>query len=113
MPLPPHAAPAVVAHVIDTTYQEADATLIGSMLGGLEGAELEAFAKHRGWEVRDGGKKFFVAQQEELVQSKNIIETINFQSTSRRRAAAAPCTLFHACSPPSAYCSLRIRHDFN
>lgn len=77
-----------VAHVIDTTYQEADATLIGSMLGGLEGAELEAFAKHRGWEVRDGGKKFFVAQQEELVQSKNIIETINFQSLIPLMAAS-------------------------
>lgn len=68
-----------VAHVIDTTYQVADASLIGTMLGGLTGTELEAFAAKRGWKPQDGGK-FFIASQQSLVQSKNIMETLSFSS---------------------------------
>jgi hypothetical protein len=66
-----------VAHVIDTTYQVVDVSLVSSMLGGLAGAELAAFAAARGWKM-EAGDKVFVAKQEEMVQSKNIIETIGF-----------------------------------
>jgi len=40
-----------VAHVITATYQVIDVKTASTMLGGLAGAELAAFAAEQGWQV--------------------------------------------------------------
>eukprot|EP00729_Bicosta_minor_P016991 gene16991-31989_t len=77
-----------VGHVIDMTYQEADVELVSAMLGGLKGSELVSFAGAHGWTMGEGGKKIFIAKQEEMVQSKNIIETLAFGSLAPLMAHA-------------------------
>eukprot|EP00037_Helgoeca_nana_P006282 m.57988 g.57988 ORF g.57988 m.57988 type:complete len:237 (-) comp17161_c0_seq1:1480-2190(-) len=68
-----------VAHVIMATYQVVDVKVASSMLGGLKGAELKAFVEKLGWQMAEGDK-IFVAHQEERVKSKNIVESIRFDS---------------------------------
>ena len=70
------------------TYQEADVELVSGMLGGLKGTDLAAFSTARGWTMGDDSKKIFIAKQEEMVQSKNIIETIAFGSLAPLMAHA-------------------------
>ena len=67
-------------------YQEVDLALVGKMLGGLDGAALAAFAAARGWRVE--GVQVFVTKQDELVQSKNIVESLNFASLAPLMAFA-------------------------
>lgn len=71
---------AVIAHVITCTYQVVDSKVVTTMLGGLQGAELSAFCEAHGWRVAADGK-IFVAHQEEIVKSKNIVESMRFEST--------------------------------
>eukprot|EP00038_Savillea_parva_P006479 m.164050 g.164050 ORF g.164050 m.164050 type:complete len:237 (-) comp12371_c0_seq1:153-863(-) len=68
-----------IAHVIEATYQVVDVKVATSMLGGLTGAELKAFAEKQGWQMAEGDK-IFVVHQEERVKSKNIVESIRFDS---------------------------------
>eukprot|EP00039_Didymoeca_costata_P018276 m.332848 g.332848 ORF g.332848 m.332848 type:complete len:248 (+) comp17016_c0_seq1:93-836(+) len=76
-----------VAHVINHTYQVVDAELLSKMLGGLKGEELKSFAEKQNWKL-DGKGKVFVASQEDIVQSKSIMETLNFQSLIPLMAAS-------------------------
>jgi len=68
-----------IAHVISSTYQVVEAKVIASMLGGLNDALLAKFCEAHGWKMVEGGK-IFVAHQEEIVKSKNIVESIRFDS---------------------------------
>eukprot|EP00040_Diaphanoeca_grandis_P001841 m.19731 g.19731 ORF g.19731 m.19731 type:complete len:236 (-) comp12592_c0_seq1:385-1092(-) len=68
-----------IAHVISCTYQVVDAKVVSKMLGGLNDALLAKFCEAHGWKMAEGGK-IFVAHQEEIVKSKNIVESIRFDS---------------------------------
>ena len=78
-----------ISHVINCTYQVVDSTVISKMLGGLAGADLNKFCESKGWKVAEGGK-VFVAPQEEVVKSKNIVESIRFDSESLPRPHSPP-----------------------
>lgn len=68
-----------IAHVISCTYQVVESSVISKMLGGLSGDDLNSFCESKNWKVAEGGK-VFVAPQEEVVKSKNIVESIRFDS---------------------------------
>lgn len=67
-----------IAHVISCTYQVVESSVISKMLS-LSGANLNKFCESKWWKVAEGGK-VFVAPQEEVVKSKNIVESIRFDS---------------------------------
>eukprot|EP00052_Salpingoeca_macrocollata_P006860 m.56323 g.56323 ORF g.56323 m.56323 type:complete len:234 (-) comp15700_c0_seq1:27-728(-) len=75
-----------IAHVVTITYQELSQDLLASMLH-LNVSEVPAFAEARSWKVQDSGV-VFVANQEDHVKSKNIVENIQLKSLTRMMAAS-------------------------
>lgn len=66
------------AHVIQCTYQVVKTDVVTKMLGGLTGSLLRTFCESHGWKLQ--GDEIYVAPQEDIVKSKNIVESIRFDN---------------------------------
>lgn len=49
-------------------------------VGGVSEAELNALVTANGWRAEQGGEYVFVANQEELVKSRDVKEHVNMDS---------------------------------
>lgn len=67
-----------VCYVVNMTYQHIDKSLLSDFLD-VSGSELQAWIQHNGWQDLGNGS-VFVANQEEIVKTKNITEKIDFES---------------------------------
>uniref|UniRef100_A0A023FGE5 Eukaryotic translation initiation factor 3 subunit K n=1 Tax=Amblyomma cajennense TaxID=34607 RepID=A0A023FGE5_AMBCJ len=67
-----------VCYVVNMTYQHIDKALLSDFLD-VSGAELQMWIQRNGWQDLGNGS-VFVANQEEIVKTKNITEKIDFES---------------------------------
>lgn len=68
-----------IAHIVSTTYQVVDCAVVSTMLGNVNDVDLASYAESNGWKLDDAGK-IFVGHQEDIVKSKNITESLQFES---------------------------------
>lgn len=67
-----------VCYVVNMTYQHIDKSLLSDFLD-VTGPELQMWIQRNGWQDLANGS-VFVANQEEIVKTKNITEKIDFES---------------------------------
>jgi len=70
-----------VCHVVNITYQTVDKTVLKELLGGITDADLRSWIAKNGWK-EEPNNMVFIANQEEHVKTKNITETISFDTVS-------------------------------
>lgn len=75
-----------VAYVIKITYQVISTKIASDMLG-ISGAELQEFAGKKGWKIQ-ADDTIFIAHQDDIVKSKNIVESIHFENLASLMAAS-------------------------
>ncbi|CAH1261537.1 eukaryotic translation initiation factor 3 subunit K-like [Branchiostoma lanceolatum] len=76
-----------ICHVVSITYQRIDKQTLLELLGDIEDHQLKQWMNKYGW--RDDAEGFvFLANQEENVKTKNIVEKIDFDSVAGIMAAA-------------------------
>lgn len=68
-----------VCYVVSMTYQNIFKSLLSDFLDLNDGPELQAWIARYGWQDLGNGY-VFVANQEEIVKTKNITEKIDFES---------------------------------
>eukprot|EP00042_Codosiga_hollandica_P034943 m.252714 g.252714 ORF g.252714 m.252714 type:complete len:245 (+) comp54528_c0_seq4:1-735(+) len=66
--------------IINSTYQRIEKPVCNALLGHLSDAEFTALAAQKEWKIE--GEMVTVARQEEHIKSKNIVESIAFESSS-------------------------------
>ncbi|EFP11337.1 CRE-EIF-3.K protein [Caenorhabditis remanei] len=64
--------------VISVTFQNIEKKLLSRLLGGASDKEVTALAKKFGWEAKENGDVFFVANHEGTIKTRNIDEKIQF-----------------------------------
>ncbi|CAB3397778.1 unnamed protein product [Caenorhabditis bovis] len=64
--------------VISVTFQNIEKSLLSRLLGDASDSEVATFAKKFGWEPKENGKVFFVANHEATIRTRNIDEKIQF-----------------------------------
>uniref|UniRef100_A0A8R1DUM1 Eukaryotic translation initiation factor 3 subunit K n=1 Tax=Caenorhabditis japonica TaxID=281687 RepID=A0A8R1DUM1_CAEJA len=67
-----------VCRVINVTFQNIEKTLLSRLLGGASDKEVTALAKKFGWEAKENGAVFFVANHDATIKTRNIDEKIQF-----------------------------------
>ncbi|CAI2353438.1 unnamed protein product [Caenorhabditis sp. 36 PRJEB53466] len=67
-----------VCRVINVTFQNIEKPLLSRLLGGASDNEVNALAKKFGWEAKENGKVFFVANHDATIKTRNIDEKIQF-----------------------------------
>lgn len=75
-----------ICHVVKITYQTIDEATLRELLGGLDESQLKFWINKNNWKTEAGGY-VFVANQEEMIKSRNIKEKIEFDSIARVVAA--------------------------
>jgi len=75
-----------ICHVIGITYQTIQKSVLKELLGDLPDSGLRQWVHKNGWREQEGGI-IFVANQEELVKTKNIAENIDFDSVAHIMAS--------------------------
>ncbi|XP_078590186.1 eukaryotic translation initiation factor 3 subunit K-like [Branchiostoma floridae x Branchiostoma japonicum] len=76
-----------ICHVVSITYQRIDKQTLLELLGDIDDQQLKQWMNKYGW--RDDSEGFvFLANQEENVKTKNIVEKIDFESVAGIMAAA-------------------------
>ncbi|PAV92019.1 hypothetical protein WR25_22686 [Diploscapter pachys] len=68
--------------VIHVTFQNIEKDLLSRLLGGANDAEMAAYAKRFGWESRDNGSVYFIANHEATIRTRNIDEKIQFSNVA-------------------------------
>ena len=70
----------VICQTISRTYQTIDRQELQLALGRLSNSEFEALIKSRGWKpAADDAKYVWIANHEENIKSRNIVEKIKFE----------------------------------
>ncbi|EFP11286.1 hypothetical protein CRE_30726 [Caenorhabditis remanei] len=64
--------------VISVTFQNIEKKLLSRLLGGASDKEVTALAKKFGWEAKENGDVFFVANHEGTIKTLNIDEQVQF-----------------------------------
>ncbi|KAH7722519.1 eukaryotic translation initiation factor 3 subunit K [Aphelenchoides avenae] len=64
--------------VITVTFQRIEKAQLARLLGGISDAQVAAYAKAYGWEVRKDGT-VFVQNHEDKIKSRNIEERLKFE----------------------------------
>ncbi|CAD6187031.1 unnamed protein product [Caenorhabditis auriculariae] len=64
--------------VINVTFQNIEKSLLSRLLGGADDKEVATYAKRFGWEAKEGGNVFFVANHDATIRTRNIDEKIQF-----------------------------------
>lgn len=67
-----------VCHVIGITYQTIDRGHLAQLLGDVDEKTLKHWVKKYGW--KEEGQLIFIANQEEIIKTKNINEKIDFEA---------------------------------
>lgn len=67
-----------VCHVIGITYQNIDRGHLAQLLGDVDDKILKQWIKKYGW--KEEGQLVFIANQEEIIKTKNINEKIDFEN---------------------------------
>ncbi|XP_032819921.1 eukaryotic translation initiation factor 3 subunit K isoform X3 [Petromyzon marinus] len=70
-----------ICHVVGITYQRIGKRLLSDMLGGLTDGQLNVWMSKYGWNEGEPGT-IYIANQEETVKPKNIVEKIDFESVA-------------------------------
>jgi len=76
-----------ICHVISITYQTLKLSVLRDLLGGIPEPSVRQWAQRYGWKEQAGGE-LFIANQEENIKTKNIQETITFESVAAIMANA-------------------------
>jgi len=69
-----------VCHVVNITYQSIDKAILKDLLGNITDAELKSWMAKNGWKEDHG--TIYVANQEDIIKTKNITEKITFETVS-------------------------------
>lgn len=64
--------------VISVTFQKIEKKMLSRLLGGASDKEVTALAQSFGWEAKENGDVFFVANHEGTIKTRNIDEKIQF-----------------------------------
>lgn len=72
-----------ICHVVKITYQTIDEATLRELLGGLDESQLKFWITKNNWKMEADNKYVFVANQEELIKSRNIKEKIEFDNIAR------------------------------
>lgn len=67
-----------VCHVVGITYQTIDRAHLAQLLGDIEEKTLKHWVKKYNW--REDGQLIFIANQDEIIKTKNISEKIDFEN---------------------------------
>lgn len=67
-----------VCHVVGITYQTIERTHLAQLLGDVDDNILDIWVKKYGWKEEDN--LVFIANQDEIIKTKNINEKIDFES---------------------------------
>ncbi|XP_011439558.1 eukaryotic translation initiation factor 3 subunit K-like [Crassostrea angulata] len=70
-----------VCHVIAATYQTIPSDLLKELLGDIPEDQVQQWINKYGWKLQEDGNVFIV-NQEENIKTKNITETITFESVA-------------------------------
>ncbi|CAI5453511.1 unnamed protein product [Caenorhabditis angaria] len=73
--------------VISVTYQNIEKSLLSRLLGGADDKEVLELAKKFGWESKENGNVFFVANHDITIKTRNIDEKIQFQHVAELLAS--------------------------
>ncbi|ULT89810.1 hypothetical protein L5515_008160 [Caenorhabditis briggsae] len=80
--------------VISVTFQNIEKKLLSSLLGGASDKEVTALAKKFGWETKENGEVFFVANHEGTIKTRNIDEKIQFSHVADLLTSNVPPLAF-------------------
>jgi len=69
-----------VCHVVNITYQSLDKIILKDLLGNITEAELKSWMAKYGW--KEEHDTVYIANQEDLIKTKNITEKITFETVS-------------------------------
>lgn len=67
-----------VCHVVGITYQTIDSGHLAQLLGDIEDKTLKHWVKKYNW--KEDGMLIFIANQDEIIKTKNISEKIDFEA---------------------------------
>lgn len=67
-----------VCHVVGITYQTIERSHLSQLLGDVDDSTLKLWVKKYGW--KEMGNLVFIANQDEIIKTKNINEKIDFES---------------------------------
>jgi len=76
-----------ICHVISITYQTLKKDVLRELLGGIPESVVKQWVMRYGWKEAAGGE-LYIANQEENIKTKNIQETITFESVAAIMANA-------------------------
>lgn len=74
-----------VCHVVGITYQTIDRAHLTQLLGDIDDKTVKHWIKKYGW--REEGQLVFIANQEEIIKTKNISEKIDFENVGALMAS--------------------------
>jgi len=69
-----------VCYVVSNTFQRVKTTMLRDWLGGVSDAEFSTLLTANGWRMEDGGQYVFVANQDELVKSRDVKEHVTIDA---------------------------------
>lgn len=69
-----------VCHVVGITYQTVDRAHLTQLLGDVDDLTLKHWVNKYGWKEENG--LIFIANQDEIIKTKNISEKIDFDSVA-------------------------------
>lgn len=75
-----------VCHVVGISFQSLDKILLSQLLGGLTDQALNHWINKYNW--KEENKLIFIANQDEIIKTKNITEKIDFENIAAIMAAA-------------------------
>ncbi len=82
----------VICQTINRTYQTINRQELQLALGRLSNNEFEGLIKSRGWKVAaDDPKYVWIANHEENIKSRNIVEKIKFERKLTITILHLPC----------------------
>lgn len=67
-----------VCHVVGITYQTIERNHLSQLLGDVDDNTLKLWVKKYGW--KEMGNLVFIANQDEIIKTKNINEKIDFEA---------------------------------
>lgn len=70
-----------VCHVVGITFQTIQKPLLTQLLGGVDDVVLRQWVNKYGWREESNGV-LFIANQDESIKTKNITESIDFESVA-------------------------------
>lgn len=68
-----------ICSIVSITYQRVRTDLLLSFLGDVDEYELDHWITANKWEKLQDGEMLFIKNQEEIVQTRNIVEKVGFE----------------------------------